>query len=70
MQRKRVSSGSPVEPMIGFSRAVLTAIPRGEVFSAIRPAGTFVEVKGPIDPLRLVELQAGCVAETGSGEAS
>lgn len=33
----------------------------GEYFSKIRPACTFVEVKGFIDPLWLVELEADCV---------
>jgi len=129
--RKIVSSGSPFEPQIGFSRAVrvgtfvavsgtapiapgggvaaagdvygqtrrcleiiaqavadaglslnsvvrtrvmLTDISRwqeaarahGEFFSAIRPACTFVEVKGLINPEWLVELEADCIAETDS----
>lgn len=33
----------------------------GEVFSSIRPACTFVEVKGFIDPAWLVEMEADCV---------
>ena len=126
MQRHSVSSGSPFEAEIGFSRAVrvgpfvsvagtapigpdgklagegdvyrqtqrcleiiaqalegagaslqhvvrtrvmLTDITRwreagrahGEVFGNIRPACTFVEVKGFIDPLWLVELEADAV---------
>jgi len=126
--RKLVSSGSPFEPKIGFSRAVrigpivavsgtapiapdgkvaspgdvygqtkrcleiisqairdaglglesvvrtrvmLTDISRwedaarahGEVFSGIRPASTFVEVKGLINRDWLVEIEADCVAE-------
>ncbi|TAN51275.1 MAG: RidA family protein [Betaproteobacteria bacterium] len=129
--RKLVSSGSPFEPRIGFSRAVrigpilavsgtapiaadggvaapgdlygqtkrcleiiaqaigsaglslqnvirtrvmLTDISRweeaarahGEVFSGIRPASTFVEVKGLINREWLVEIEADCVAETDS----
>jgi len=125
--RKLVSSGSPFEPRIGFSRAVrigpfvavsgtapvapdgtvaapgdlygqtrrcleiiaqaigeaglglgnvirtrvmLTDMSRwqeaarahGDVFSEIRPASTFVEVKGLIDPGWLVEIEADCVA--------
>ena len=129
--RKLVSSGSPFEPKIGFSRAVrvgpyvavsgtapiapdggvaapgdvygqtrrcleiiaqaiaqaglglesvirtrvmLTDISRwqdaarahGEVFGAIRPASTFVEVKGLIDQGWLVEIEADCVAEAES----
>lgn len=127
--RKLISSGSPLEPRIGFSRAVrvgpfvavagtapiapdggvaavddvygqtkrcleiiaqavadaglslssvirtrvmLTDISRwedaarahGEVFSGVRPACTFVEVKAFINPGWLVELEADCVAET------
>jgi enamine deaminase RidA (YjgF/YER057c/UK114 family) len=126
--RKRVTSGSPFESKIGFSRAVrvgnilavsgtapiapdggvaapgdaygqtlrcleiiaqavrsagldlssvirtrvyLTEISKwedaarahGEVFSEIRPASTFVEVKGLIDPDWLVEIEADCVLE-------
>ncbi len=129
--RKLVSSGSPFEPKIGFSRAVrvgnvvavagtapiaadggvaapgdvygqtkrcleiiaqaiagaglglesvirtrvmLTDVSRwedaarahGEVFSGIRPASTFVEVKGLINPGWLVEIEADCVAEGGA----
>jgi len=124
--RKLISSGSPFEPQIGFSRAVrvgpfvavsgtapiapdgsvaspgdlygqtkrcleiisqavakaglsmddvirtrvmLTDISRwkeaakahGEAFGAIRPASTFVEVKGLIDRGWLVEIEADCV---------
>lgn len=127
--RKLISSGSPFEPKIGFSRAVrigplvaisgtapiaadggvaapgdvygqtkrcleiisqaignaglglqsvirtrvmLTDISRweeaarahGEVFSSIRPACTFVEVKGLINRDWLVEIEADCVADT------
>jgi enamine deaminase RidA (YjgF/YER057c/UK114 family) len=127
--RKLISSGSPFEPRIGFSRAVrvgpivavsgtapiaadgsvaapgdvygqtrrcleiiaqaigeagfglqnvirtrvmLTDISRwqeaarahGEVFGAIKPASTFVEVKSLIDKGWLVEIEADCVAES------
>jgi len=127
--RKLISSGSPFEPQIGFSRAVrvgpfvavsgtapiapgggiaspgdlygqtrrcleiiresigkaglgldsvirtrvmLTDMSRwqeaarahGEVFGAVRPASTFVEVKGLIDKGWLVEIEADCVAES------
>jgi len=126
--RKLISSGSPFEPKIGFSRAVrigplvavsgtapiaadggvaapgdvygqtkrcleiiaqaigqaglglesvirtrvmLTDISRwedaarahGEVFAGIRPACTFVEVKGLINREWLVEIEADCVAD-------
>jgi enamine deaminase RidA (YjgF/YER057c/UK114 family) len=128
--RKLISSGSPFEPKIGFSRAVkigpflavagtapiaadgsvaspgdlygqtkrcleiiaqaigaaglglesvirtrvmLTDISRweeaarahGEVFGDIRPACTFVEVKGLISRDWLVEIEADCVADEG-----
>jgi enamine deaminase RidA (YjgF/YER057c/UK114 family) len=36
------------------------------MFADIRPACTFVEVKGFIDRGWLVELEADCVAETGT----
>jgi enamine deaminase RidA (YjgF/YER057c/UK114 family) len=129
--RSLISSGSPLEPLIGFSRAVrvggfvaiagtapiasdgsvaapgdvygqtrrcleivaravsdagltmndiirtrimLTDISRweeaarahGEVFSAIKPACTFVEIKGFIHPEWLVEVEADCVAQNGA----
>jgi enamine deaminase RidA (YjgF/YER057c/UK114 family) len=35
----------------------------GEVFCEIRPACTFVEVSGFIDPTWLVEIEADCVVE-------
>ncbi|MCG6871217.1 MAG: RidA family protein [Gammaproteobacteria bacterium] len=52
------------------TRVMLTDISRweeaarahGEVFSGIRPASTFVEVKGLINPDWLVEIEADCVA--------
>lgn len=40
----------------------------GEYFSAIKPACTFVEVAGFIDPGWLVEVEADCVAR-GASEA-
>lgn len=53
------------------TRVMLTDISRweeaaqaqGEVFSDIRPACTFVEVKGFINPQWLVEIEAECVAQ-------
>jgi len=53
------------------TRVMLTDISRweeaarahGEVFGAIRPASTFVEVKGLIERGWLVEIEADCVAE-------
>lgn len=53
------------------TRVMLTDISRweeagrahGEAFSAVKPACTFVEVKGFINPGWLVELEADCVAE-------
>lgn len=126
--RKLISSGSPFEPQIGFSRAVrvgnvvavsgtapiapdggvaapgdmygqtrrcleiiseaiakaglaldsvirtrimLTDMSRwreaarahGEVFGNVRPASTFVEVKGLVDKAWLVEIEADCILE-------
>ena len=36
----------------------------GEFFSEVRPASTFVEVKGFIDAEWRVEVEADCVAES------
>lgn len=55
-------------------RVMLTDIARweeaarahGEVFSDIRPACTFVEVKGFIHPEWLVELEADCIDDSGA----
>ena len=54
------------------TRVMLTDISRweeaarahGEVFSTVKPACTFVEVKGFINAEWFVELEADCVAET------
>ena len=54
------------------TRVMLTDISRweaatrahGEFFAGIRPANTFVEVKGFINRDWLVEVEADCVAET------
>lgn len=40
----------------------------GEVFAGIKPACTFVEVSGFIDPGWLVEVEADCVAPPGTGK--
>ena len=129
MPRQLVSSGSPLEPEIGFSRAVRvgqfiaiagtapiapdggTAAPgevhgqavrcleiiaaalraaggtldnvvrtrimltdmttwreaaraHGEVFRDVRPACTFVQVSGFIDPAWLIEIEADCVVDS------
>ena len=44
-----------------ISQWEVAARAHGEYFSEIRPACTFVEVKGFIDPLWLVEMEADCV---------
>ena len=75
--RKTVSSGSPLEDPIGFSRACrigdyisvsgTAPIYNGEtvhiddVFSKIKPACTFVEVSRFIDEKWLVETEIDCV---------
>lgn len=54
------------------TRVMLTDIGRwqdaarahGEFFAEVRPASTFVEVKGLIDPAWLVEIEVDCVIET------
>ena len=54
------------------TRVMLTDISRweeaarahGEVFAQVRPASTFVEVKGLINREWLVEIEADCVAAT------
>ena len=35
----------------------------GEVFGRVRPASTFVEVKGLVDKAWLVEIEADCIVE-------
>jgi enamine deaminase RidA (YjgF/YER057c/UK114 family) len=41
----------------------------GDVFSDIRPACTFVQVSGFIDPTWLVEIEADCVVEQANSSA-
>ncbi len=63
----------PAWPCMTFirTRVMLTDISRweeaarahGEVFSAIKPACTFAEVKGFINREWLVEVEADCVAD-------
>lgn len=50
--------------LIDISQWEAAARAHGEFFAAIRPATTFVEVKGFINPDWLVELEADCVAES------
>ena len=47
-----------------MSRWQEAARAHGEVFGGVRPASTFVEVKGLIDKGWLVEIEADCVAES------
>jgi enamine deaminase RidA (YjgF/YER057c/UK114 family) len=42
----------------------------GEVFGAIRPAATMVEVKRLIDPAMLVEIEVDAVIAEAAGDAS
>lgn len=49
--------------MTDVSQWEAAARAHGEYFAAIRPATTFVEVKGFIDREWLVEAEADCVVE-------
>lgn len=63
-------AGGSIENVIR-TRLMLTDISRwrdaarahGEVFRGVRPACTFVQVSGFIDPAWLVEVEADCVLE-------
>lgn len=48
--------------LIDIGRWEEAAKAHGEFFSAIKPACTFVEVKGLIDPEWLVEIEVDCVS--------
>jgi enamine deaminase RidA (YjgF/YER057c/UK114 family) len=49
--------------LIDISRWQEAARAHGEFFAAIKPACTFFEVKGFIDPEWLVEIETDCIAE-------
>jgi enamine deaminase RidA (YjgF/YER057c/UK114 family) len=72
--RARVSSGSPLEPVIGFSHVVRTRVflidradgeavgaVHGEVFAKVRPATGFIVVRGFLDPRWRVEIEADAI---------
>jgi enamine deaminase RidA (YjgF/YER057c/UK114 family) len=69
MSRRRVSSGAPWEPIVGYSRAIRTG---NQVFiagtTAVGPDG---EVVGKGDPYlqarRCLEIIAAALAEAGAG---
>jgi enamine deaminase RidA (YjgF/YER057c/UK114 family) len=46
-----------------MSRWEEAARAHGEVFGSVRPASTFVEVKGLVDRAWLVEIEADCIDE-------
>jgi enamine deaminase RidA (YjgF/YER057c/UK114 family) len=70
MDRRRISSGSPYEPIVGFSRAVV-------VGDRIFVAGTAPVMPGGADPptdpygqtKRCLDIVAGALAEAGSSLA-
>ena len=70
IRRAIEEAGLTLESVIR-TRVMLTDISRwkeaarahGEVFAAVRPASTFVQVSGLIDPAWLVEIEADCAAD-------
>lgn len=64
-------AGLPLAAVVR-TRVMLTDIARwqeaarahGEIFATVKPANTFVGVKGFINPEWLVEVEADCVAES------
>jgi enamine deaminase RidA (YjgF/YER057c/UK114 family) len=69
MERRRVSSGSPYEPLIGFSRAVRVG---DRVFVAATAA---IQADGEVDPdaaaqaRRCIEIIEGALEEAGASLA-
>jgi enamine deaminase RidA (YjgF/YER057c/UK114 family) len=69
---KAIGEGGLTMDSVIRTRVMLTDISRwkeaakahGEAFGKIRPASTFVEVKGLIDRGWLVEIEADCVADS------
>jgi len=64
-----LSLGSVVRTRVmvtDISRWEEAARAHGEVFGEIKPANTFVEVKGFINPAWLVEIEVDCMADTDS----
>lgn len=70
-RRAMTEAGFPLESVVR-TRILLTDISRweeaarahGEWFGEIRPASTFVQVAGLIDPAWLVEIEVDCVLPT------